>query len=318
MPDGRILFSAPHDFLPEGLKKVYQAIMPTEFRVMWTAEEIPEDAGLTVWAPNPGAKFVIDETILARFPALQVIATPSTGRNHIDLEACAKKGVSVYALIDDRETLDRIAGSPEFTFLLLLLLLRRPEVGLKETAARRWRAREDEMRGHELDGMSVGLIGYGRIGRRLARYCQAFNAEVSYFDPYVDDTNVSKTTIEAIFAESDIVFICCGLTPETTGMVGGDLFGRLKQNAYLINTSRGEVLLEQDLADILDERSDLSVAIDVLAGEVTGTQYHSPLIPFFDSGRIMITPHIAGATYESQTKAANGSLRLIKRHYGLA
>jgi D-3-phosphoglycerate dehydrogenase / 2-oxoglutarate reductase len=317
MSDGHILFSAPHDFLPEELKSAYEAVMPTEFNVMWTAEDVVEDDRLTVWAPNPGAKFVIDEGILERFPALEVIATPSTGRNHIDLDACARKGIAVYALIDDRETLDRIAGSPEFTFLLLLLLLRRPEVGLGETAARRWRAREDDMRGHELDGMSVGLVGYGRIGHRLARYCQAFNAKVSYTDPYVEDSDIPKTSIEAIFAESDVVFVCCGLTPETTDMVGGDLFRELKQNAYFINTSRGEVLKEQELADVLDERPDLSVAIDVLAGEVTGTQYVSPLIPFFDSGRILITPHIAGATFESQTKAANGSLRLIRRHYDI-
>ena len=315
MSNGRILFSAPHDFLPEGLKQAYQAVMPTEFEVIWTAEDVPEDDQLTVWAPNPGAKFVIDDDILARFPALEIIATPSTGRNHIDLQACERKGITVYALIDDRETLDRIAGSPEFTFLLLLLLLRRPTVGLEEAAARRWRAREDDMRGHELDGMSVGLVGYGRIGHRLSRYCRAFNASVRYADPYVDDTDIEKTSIEAIFAESDVVFICCGLTPETTGMVGGNLFRRLKQNASFINTSRGEVLIEQDLADVLNERSDLSVAVDVLAGEVTGTQYDSPLIPFFDAGHILITPHIAGATFESQTKAANGSLRLIKRHY---
>lgn len=315
MQEGYILFSAPHEFLPSSLKDSFRKVLPTEFREVSTAEEIVNDDKLTVWCPNPGQKFVIDENILDFFPSLEVIATPSTGRNHIDLEACARKGVTVRALIDDRETLDTIAASPEFTFLLLLMLLRRPDIGLMETASGRWRIREDEMRGHELDGKLVGLIGYGRIGHRLARYCHAFNAKVSYFDPYVEETDITKKCIEGIFSESDIVFVCCSLTAETTGMIGNDLFQLLKKDAYLINTSRGEVLLEQDLADVLKQRTDLSVALDVLSGEVTATQYKSPLISFFNSGRILITPHIAGVTHESQTKAANGSLRLIKQHY---
>jgi phosphoglycerate dehydrogenase-like enzyme len=88
----------------------------------------------------------------------------------------------------------------------------------------------------------------------------------------------------------------------------------LKPNAALVNTARGEVIVEEELAKLLSSRPDLRVALDVLAGEVRGTQYDSPLLPYYQSGQIIITPHMAGVTRESQTKAARGALDVIRRH----
>lgn len=313
---GRCLFSAPYSFLGP-VQGEYDAFMPTEFREIWTRDEVAGAADITVWAPNPGQSFVIDGAVLDSFPQMEVIATPSTGSNHIDRAECGRRGIAVYSLLDDREGLDRISASAEFSFLLLLNALRRLDRGVVEVSEGRWRAREDFLRGHELAGKRVGLVGYGRIGRRLARYCAAFDAAVVHYDPYVQDAAATAWPIERIFSEADVVCVCCLLTDETRGMVGRALLERLKPGAALVNSSRGEVIDEDALASVLARRSDLRVALDVLTGEVTGSTLSSPLMPFHRSGQIVVTPHIAGAAYESQSKAAVATLDILRRHYAV-
>ena len=287
---------------------------PTVFREIWDKEELEPDPALTAWVMNPGQRFVIDDGVLDLFPNLDVLVTPSTGRNHIDLVACERRGIPVYSLHDDRDALNTISASAEFTFLLLLNALRRLDIAIQEVTARRWREREDFMRGRELSAKKVGIVGLGRIGRRMARYCTAFDASVVYYDPYVENEEFHRCSLEELFGQCDIVCICCALTSETTGMISGSLLTRLKEGACLINTSRGEVINEQDLAEVLIRRPDLRVALDVLVDEVTNAHLTSPLLAMHDRGQIVITPHIAGATVESQEKAARIALRLLTRH----
>jgi|AP95_1055475.scaffolds.fasta_scaffold22439_2 D-3-phosphoglycerate dehydrogenase len=311
----RCLFSAPFTFLPPTVIEAYEALMTTDFREIWSRDELEPDSSLTVWLMNPGQNFIIDDGVLELYPSLKVLVTPSTGRNHISEAACKRRNLPVYSLLDDRETLDSITASSEFTFLLLLNALRRLDVGMAEVSAGRWRQRESLMRGRELAGKQVGLVGLGRIGRRLARYCRAFDADVAYYDPYVLTEDLPVWSLEEIFSQADAVCICCALTPETTGMISGDLLRRLKPEATLINSSRGEVVVEADLVEVLADRSDLRVGLDVLPGEVTNTHHESPLLEFHRSGQIVVTPHIAGASVESQSKAALGALNIIRNHF---
>ena len=312
MPES-CLFSAPFKFLGEVLNE-YRALMPTIWREIWRQEELEGDSSLTAWVMNPGQMFVIDEDVLNLYPKLEVLITPSTGSDHIDVQACARRELPVYSLREDREGLGQITASAEFTFLLLLNVLRRPDIGMREVSARRWRTREDALRGHELGEKQVGIVGFGRIGQRLAQYCKAFDARVAYHDPYVKDSVYPPWSLEEIFEHSDTVCICCALTAETRGMIDRKLLMRLKPGAALVNTSRGEVIIEADLVDVLGARPDLRIGLDVLAGEATGSQISSPLLELHDRGQVVITPHIAGATVESQQKAARIALGLLRRH----
>ncbi len=313
MKEKYCLFSAPFSFLGK-MKEEYQKIIPTRFKEIWNKDELQADSQLMAWIVNPGQRFVVNGDVLNFFPVLDVIVTPSTGKNHIDFEVCRDRRIAVYSLLDDRATLNSISASAEFTFLLLLNTLRRLDVAVKEVAQKRWRHQEDMLRGFELNGRQVGLIGLGRIGQRLAKWCGAFDARVAYYDPYVVDERYARWPLEQIFSECDIVCVCCALTKETTRMINRELLERLKTGASLINTSRGETLAEEALIDILHQRPDLRVGLDVLEGEVTNTQMNSKLFEFFDRGQIVITPHIAGATIESQTKAAMGALNLLRTH----
>ena len=292
----------------------FQALVPTEFKEVSRREDLEADAGLTFWVVDPGQNFLVDDEVLGLFPSLEAVITPSTGTNHLHLDACQKRGIAVYSLLDDREGLNTISASAEFTFLLLLNTLRRLDVAMAESSAGRWREREEVMRGRELSGKRVGLVGMGRIGRRMATYCSAFDAEIVYYDPYVDKSPWKKMSLEALFKSSDAVCVCCALTRETDGLIGFPLLSRLKEGASLVNTSRGEVIIETDLVTVLGERPDISVALDVLPGESQDLHRSSELIEFHKRGQIVVTPHVAGATQESQSKAARCALSLLERH----
>lgn len=305
------LFSAPFDFLPEETLDAYRSVMPTTFREIWKLDQLEDVSDVTVWSPNPGQNFVIDDDVLDRMPLLKLISTASTGKNHIDETACARRNIDVYCLLDHRETLESISASPEFTFLLMLNTLRRLDVCMNEVAEGRWRDNEELMRGREMHGKKIGLVGMGRIGRRLKRWCEAFDATVSYYDPYVENIDGKVSRLDELFANVDMICVCCYLTSETTNMINGALMGMMKPNACLVNTSRGEVIVEDDLVRFIKDRPDVEVALDVLAGEVTGTHLSSELIALHKTGRIVLTPHIAGASTESQSKAALGALRCL-------
>jgi len=292
----------------------YQEVIPTTFREVWSRSEVEADPELTSWVMNPGQRFVIDDEVLDRLPNLRVLVTPSTGTNHIDKDACVKRGIPVFGLLDDKKGLNTISASAEFTFFLLLNTLRRLDIAIHEVSAGRWRHREDSLRGNELNGKKVGLVGYGRIGKRIARWSTSFDAQVRYYDPYVNDDAHLKLPLEEIFSSSDIVCVCPTLTQETKGMINKSLISKLKMNACLVNTSRGEVVDAIDLYSVLQKRPDLRVGLDVLPGEVTNTHLSSPLVELHKDGRIIITPHIAGATVESQSKAALIALGLLKKY----
>jgi D-3-phosphoglycerate dehydrogenase len=313
---GRMLFSPPWDFNP-ALCEDYRAYAPTEFHEVWHHDQLPDIPDLEAWVCQAGQSFVIDRDVLERYPRLEVLVTASTGRDHVDVDAVTAAGVAFYSLLDDREGLEHIAASAEMTFHLLLNCLRKLEVCVGEIAAGRWRQNEPDMRGRELQGRSVGIVGLGRIGRRMARYCEAFGCSVAYYDPYVENGSMRRyPDLDALFAESDCVSINCSLTDETRGMIDERLLALLVPGAIFVNTARGEIVDDAGLARVLERRPDLRAGIDVLPGEVSGRQLESPLLAAFRRGQITLTPHIAGATVDSQSKAALISLGLVRRHYG--
>ena len=305
------LFSAPFSFIPE-IKDEGSSIVPTIFEEIWNKDQLLENDQISSWIVNPGQSFIIDSQILDKYPKLKIIITPSTGTNHISLDDCEKRNIQVYSLLDKRDELEKITASSEFTFLLLLNTLRRLDIGIDEVSAQRWRKNEDILRGNELSGKNVGLVGFGRIGKNLSRYAKAFNSHVSFFDPYVNNEPNKINTLEELFILSDIICVCCILNKETYGVIDFDILKLMKLNSCLINTSRGEVINEKDLVRFISERPDIRVSLDVLSNETSGKQNESELINFHKEKKIVITPHISGATKESQLKAARTAFSLLR------
>jgi len=215
------------------------------------------------------------------------IATASTGVDHIDLTFMERMGVKVFSLLDDREGLNEIHASSEWTFALILMGLRR---------ANRLLGQMDRGNaGFELYEKTVGIVGLGRIGSNIWRWCTAFGAHVLYYDPFVHGYTAA---LEVIFRSCNIVCVTCSFNEDTRGMIDYSLLERLPQDALLVNTSRGPIVNENDVTRILKERKDLTYAVDVWDGELKGIKP-----PYLGLPNVLFTPHIAGHTVESETKA---------------
>jgi D-3-phosphoglycerate dehydrogenase / 2-oxoglutarate reductase len=312
----KVLFSAPFSFLLEFLDE-YIEEYDVEFREIWQVSDIPDQAHhYDIWIPNPGQNFIIEDEILENFSSLKLISTPSTGTNHISIKDCTKRSVKVFGLMDQRQGLNQISASAEFTFLKILASLRNLRESWNEVSDSRWRHNEDDMRGYEVKEKSYGLVGMGRIGNKIVQYLDSFGAtNIAFYDIAVDQDDLDKAKfaiLENIFETSDVVVICVALNVETKGMVDLNLLSKLKRHAHLINTSRGEIINEDDLITVLESRKDIKFSADVLSGEVESGSLNKQLLLLHKSNRINITPHIAGATYGSQKKAATLAFDIIK------
>jgi D-3-phosphoglycerate dehydrogenase len=309
-----ILFSAPFSFIKKNIKKVKKKKFL--FKEIWNSEDLFFSSTIKAWIVNPGQKFVVNEKILNFFPNLEVIASPSTGSNHINLKDCKKKNIKFFSLLSNRKRLSEIRASSEFTFLLILNSLRKIQNLKSEILNSRWRDKEDYMRGEELYSKKVGIVGLGRIGSNIASWCKAFGSEIFYYDPYKSTKRFKKVSLKNIFVKSDIVVISTVLNNTTKGMINFKYFKLMKENSHLINTSRGEVLAQDDLVRFLSKsKKNISFNCDVLANEVKGKPLNKKLIDLYRNNKLFITPHIAGATYESQTKAAEIVLEMINKFY---
>lgn len=158
-------------------------------------------------------------------------------------------------------------------------------------------------KGGELRNKTLGLVGYGSIGQRVGRLARAFGMSLLVADPRVaaediDEPGVRKTSLDTLFADADYVSLHLTVTPQTRGMIDRRLLGLMKPHAYLINTSRAAVLVEDDLIDALREQRLAGAALDVFASEPIWSGH--PFITEFDN--VVITPHIAGATRETLVK----------------
>jgi phosphoglycerate dehydrogenase-like enzyme len=303
----RILVTAPLYFMPHVREKIIEGSncvlahgAPAE-----TVSELLADA--EGWLCSPAPVYRIDEKILSRASKLKVLATPSTGSNHIDKQYCERKGIRVISL-KGSPVIDQVCASSEFSFALLLAVMRKLPYAFNGARAGLWRDAEERYRGVEFVGKTLGLIGYGRIGRNMARYASAMGMKVCAFDPHVkilDGLAVQESDPRAVLALADVVAICVHLDDSTRGMVDAEWFAAMKDGAYFVNTSRGEIIDESALLDALRSGKLTAAGVDVISNEQQPELRSHPLITYAKANdNLIVTPHIAGLTVESETKTA--------------
>lgn len=247
----------------------------------------------------------IDAEVLAAAPCLTTIVTPTTGLNHIDLETAAQRGIRVLSLREEKDFLRDVRATAEHTLMLMLTLLRQGHAAITHVLDGGWN--RDLFRGHELHQKTVGVVGYGRLGRIVARYIQTFDARVLAADPYVAPHDVppgvTLVPLETLLPAADIVTLHVNLDPETVGFFGAAHFAAMKRGAWFINTSRGELVDETALLEALSQGSLAGAAIDVLGDEQpTGMATHPLVVYARAHPNLIITPHIGGGTVESMAK----------------
>ena len=253
--------------------------------------------------PDVAAVFVrlarhLGPDLSATYPNLRWIVSPTTGLDHIDRDHFATRGVEVISLRGRTEFLDRIHATAELTIAAALALYRDLPAADRSVRSGVWDRYAHK--GRELHGKTVLILGYGRIGRLVAPLYRAFGCRVLAHDcvPGRVPAELACAFPEAL-AETDLLSVHLPLDDGTGGMVDAAMIARLPARAVLINTSRGEIVSQDDLFAALERGSLAGAALDVLKGEP------APLSPEVLraleklDGRLLVTPHIGGFTHES-------------------
>lgn len=266
---------------------------------------------------NPNkSKVFIGRELIDEGKRLNVICTASTGTNHIDIDYASNKGIRVLSLTEERNVINKISSTAEHAFALTLTSLRNVINGHNDVVNGKWNY--EKFIGRQMDGLTVGVLGYGRLGKLYAAYCLSFGSRVLVFDPYkeIRKKNVEQiNSVKKLLQQADIISFHVHVTEETINMVNKQWFNQMKSDVLLVNTSRGEIINELDLVNFLSKNNNAKIATDVLTDEVNNRS-RSPLLKYTSkSDQVIITPHIGGMTKEGQEIAYNHATTLLKQYF---
>ncbi len=241
----------------------------------------------------------VNEELLQAAPKLRIAANVAVGCDNIDVAACTKRGV---AATNTPGVLDETTA--DFAWTLLMAGARRLAEGEALARSGSWKGWDlDQLVGTDVWGKTLGIVGFGRIGRAVARRAGGFHMKVIYTDAVRAPENVEKELkaefreMSALLAESDFISVHVPLLPETRGLFDASKFQRMKPTAFLINTSRGPVVNEAALVAALEKGKIAGAGLDVYENE--------PVIhPGLKRANVVLAPHIASASLETRTKMA--------------
>ena len=247
----------------------------------------------------------IDAEIMEAAPRLRVIATATTGLNHIDLDEAKRRKIHVISLRDHQDFLRNIYATAEHTMALIFALIRHVPAASRHVADGGWN--RDLFVGRELHGKKAGIVGYGRVGRMMAPRLAAFGMHLLVTDPVLEarssEDGIEIASLESLLAASDLVTLHVNFVEKARGFFGASHFALMKPNAWFVNTSRGELVDEAALLDALRKRRIAGAAVDVLSSEDSSGMGAHPLVQYArDHDNLLITPHIGGCTIESTEK----------------
>ena len=251
---------------------------------------------------NPNQQtYKIDKELLEG-TKVTLINTCSTGMNHIDVNYCNDNNIKIYSLTHDMGLINNIPSTSELAFGLMLSLLRNiPECN---NHVSRYYWDYTQFVGRQVKDLTIGIIGYGRLGKMMYNFCEAFGANIKVYDPYiVGSTPPNPISLENMFKKCDVISLHVHVTNETKYMINKNLLGLVKKDLYIINTSRGEIVNENDIIEALENKTLTGYGTDVIENEFDDLT-KSPIIKAMNKGKnIIVTPHIGGMTIEGQTKA---------------
>ena len=245
-------------------------------------------------------KTLLSSESLRQLPKLKYIGVLATGYNCVDVQTAKELGIAV-TNIPSYGT----ASVAQFVFALLLELCHNVKQHHYAVANGQWATSRDWTFWLtpliELEGKVMGIVGLGRIGRHVARIAIAFGMHVIATDQVpIAEPGVQPTTLEKLLVESDVVSLHCPLFPETLGLINRERLATMKSSAFLINTSRGPLIIDEDLADALNQGVIAGAGLDVLSMEPPMRDN-----ALLKSRNCIVTPHIAWATKEARSRLMN-------------
>jgi D-3-phosphoglycerate dehydrogenase len=257
----------------------------------------------TELARNPGVaeQWICGPELLARCPDLLAVCSAGAGYDIIDVDACTAAGVFV---CNNSGPGREAVAEHALGFMLALA----KKITLADRTIRRERVQDrTALRGTELQGKTLGIVGVGQIGSRLVELCAPFGMTVLAYDPYLTDDETrargaTKVQLDELLARADFVHLNCPLTPETEGLIGREQFAHMKPTAFFVTTARGPVHDEAALYDALASGAIAGAGVDVFHDEPP-----DPAHPLLTLENVVASPHTAGITVEATRDIARAT-----------
>ncbi len=268
-----------------------------------------------------GLNNTFTKEILVSASKLKIIATATTGTDHIDCRVAEELGIRVMSLRNENKFLDKITGTAELALGLMIFSVRNIPAAYNSVLNGEWK--REIFIGHNLSSMTLGILGLGRLGKMMARYGKALGMNIIYYDPNVIARNKEfrKVLFDDLVRKSDVLSIHVHLSPITEYMINGKILKKMKSNSIIINTSRGKIVDEDAIIHAINNNIISGYATDVLDGEIgfraDDCRSH-PLVKYAKSNnRVIILPHIGGMTFESRMETdifiSNKLAKFIKK-----
>lgn len=265
-------------------------------------------------------RHAINASWMKKMPELKIIATNTTGLNHIDLAEARARKIKVISLRGHTKFLKDIPSTAEKTMALMLALMRNLPWAFDHVKSGGWE--RDMFKGNQLYKKTIGIIGFGRLGKIVARYAKAFRMNVVAYDPHISRASfgkIKKVSLDELCRNADIISLHASFDPEHPRiLLGINEFKKMKPKAYFINTARGELIDEKALLQALREKRIRGAALDVLTNE-QGSGGHlkkNPLLLHAKKNKnLIIVPHLGGATYEAMQITEEFIADAVKKYF---
>ncbi|MGB0186744.1 MAG: 2-hydroxyacid dehydrogenase [Flavobacteriaceae bacterium] len=263
------------------------------------------------------SRFTIDKPFLDKATNLKFIGRVGAGLENIDVDYAKKKGIHLIAAPEGNRN-----AVGEHALGMLLSLFNKLNQADAEVRKGLWQ--REANRGLELDGKTVGIIGYGHMGKAFAKKLKGFDVEVLCYDikPNVGDNNATQVTLKEFQNRVEVVSLHTPQTPRTIGMINSEFIQQFTHPFWLINTARGRSVVTKDLVAALESGQILGAGLDVLEYEknsfeslFSDAKMPKPLQDLMQSKRILLSPHVAGWTVESHRKLAQTIIDKIKTQF---
>lgn len=240
-----------------------------------------------------------------RFPNVRVFASNTTSIPHIDEMFCKENGVQICALHNKQEFLDRITPTAELAIGLMISVARQIGCASEDVRKGTWNRRKWGSP-FMLSRRTLGVVGYGRLGRKVIKAAEGLGMKTCWYDPYLEDDGDERrrATIKGLASESDIVSLHCSLNRHNVGMINASVFKYMKDGSILINTARGDLVNNRDLIEALESGKLYGAGLDTIDGEFrTGFADNAlshELVRYAQVNRsLLLTPHIGGSTLDA-------------------
>ena len=251
-------------------------------------------------------KTQVDSNFLKKAKKLKFIGRLGVGLDNIDTEFCKNKNIHVQPATGMNA--DSVA---EYVISSSMSLIKKIPMFHNGTIKGQWP--RTTIRSAEINQKFLGIIGYGTIGKKVAKFCSKNGLKILAYDPYIYEINDKEidaklSNLNEIYEKSDIISIHLPLTDETKNMINKSSFSKMKNNPIIINTSRGSIINENDLIDAYHEKIISGFALDVFENEPIESKFYNKIVPGMNC---ILTPHISGVTTESNIRVSDFIVKKI-------